>query len=87
MELNTIVIEEEREILNSNEKVNKIKSKLDYFLNYSSELNLLTMKIDIKDEIKSNLINVLQNSYELDIEFASIKGGMFIVNLFRKAFN
>ena len=67
--------EGDKEILKNNEKVNKIVNKLNYFLNYELELNLLTMKIGLKDEAKNNLINIIQDSYYVDVEFASIKGG------------
>jgi len=56
-------------------------NKLNYFLNYELELNLLTMKIGIKEETKNNLLNIIQDSYFVDVEFASIKGGINKMNL------
>ena len=73
-ELNKIITDDYSEILKNNEKLNNIKSNLDNFLNYSSELNLLSMKIGIKEEFKDSLINTIQESYFLDVEFTSIKG-------------
>lgn len=70
-----LIKDDEKEVLKSNEKLNKITSKLDCFLNYGSELNLLTMKMGIKDELKNNLVNTIQDTYFIDVEFASIKGG------------
>ena len=75
-ELNKIITDDYSEILKNNEKLNNIKSNLDNFLNYSSELNLLSMKIGIKEEFKDSLINTIQESYFLDVEFTSIKGGI-----------
>ena len=69
--------EGEKEILKNNDKVNKIVNKLNYFLNYELELNLLTMKIGLKEDAKNNLMNIIQESYFVDVEFASINGGNY----------
>lgn len=73
--------EGDKDILKNNEKVNKIVNKLNYFLNYELELNLLTMKIGLKEEAKDKLLNIIQDSYYVDVEFASIKGGMNEIKL------
>ena len=74
-EIETISKNEDREILQNNEKINKIHEKLSDFLNYDLELNLLIMKIGIKDEIKDNLSQTIQDSYLIDVEFMTIQGG------------
>lgn len=63
---------EEKDLIKHNDKVNKMHQKINYFMNYDLELNLLSMKIGVKDDIKDKLFNVVQDSYSIDIEFASI---------------
>ena len=78
-EIKIISKEDDKEVLKNNEKINKIVNKLNYFLNYELELNLLTMKIGLKEEAKKNLSGIIQDSYFVDVEFASIKGGKIIL--------
>jgi hypothetical protein len=65
---------EERELISLSEKINKLQHKINYFLNYDLELSLLSMKIGVKEEIKEQLFNTIQDSYFVDVEFASYNG-------------
>ena len=42
------------------------------------ELNLLAMKIGIKEDIKPKIFNLFQDIYSIDVEFAMINGGRII---------
>lgn len=63
-------------ILKNNNIINSINIKIDDLINYNSELELLTMKIGLKDEIKDNLIYTIHESYYIDVEQAKIQGGL-----------
>lgn len=71
LEINQI---DDRELIKFNEKINKLQQKLNYFINYELELNLLSMKIGVKEEIKNKLFETIQESYFVDVEFMEIQG-------------
>ena len=73
--LNSYNFEDEKEIMKLNKEINKIFQKVNFFLNYDLELNLFSMKIGIKDEVKEKIFEIIQDSYYTDIEFVNIKGG------------
>ena len=73
-ELNEFSINNEKDILENLKKLNKIYLKLNNYINYDLPINLLTMKIGIKEETKNELFNLIQESYYVDAEFANIKG-------------
>lgn len=56
-------------------ELDNIYNKLGNYINYENELNLFTMNISIKDEIKNSLFEIIQNSYKLDIDFLKMKNG------------
>ena len=59
-------------------KVNIISEQLNTLLNYNMELNLLAMKIGIKEDVKHKIFNLFQETYCVDVEFATINGGTII---------
>jgi hypothetical protein len=65
---------EDKDLVRYNEKILKIQQKINYYLNYDLEINLLAMKIGIKDDLKDKLFFSIQDSYFVDVEFANIKG-------------
>lgn len=65
---------EDKDLVRYHEKILKIQEKLKNYLNYDSEINLLSMKIGIKDDLKDKLFFSIQDSYFVDVEFANIKG-------------
>lgn len=73
--LNSYNFEDEKEIMKLNKEINKIFQKVNFFLNYDLELNLFSMKIGIKEEVKEKIFEIIQDSYYTDIEFVNIKGG------------
>jgi hypothetical protein len=66
---------DEKNIPQYNRKVNKISEQLNSLLNYNMELNLLAMKIGIKEEMKHKIFNLFQDTYSVEVEFATINGG------------
>ena len=78
-ELNEFSINNEKDILENLKKLNKIYLKLNNYINYDLPINLLTMKIGIKEETKNELFNLIQESYYVDAEFANIKGGITFI--------
>ncbi len=75
-ELNEYSNNSDKDILEKLKKLNKIYMKLNNYINYDLPINLLTMKIGIKEETKNELFYLIQDSYFVDAEFANIKGGI-----------
>ena len=65
---------DDRELIKHNDKINKIGQKIQNFINYDLELNLISMKIGVKEEIKNILFQNIQDSYFVDVEFMEIEG-------------
>jgi hypothetical protein len=63
---------EENEYIEHNDKLNEVFQKLCYFLNYDLELNLFQMHIGLKEDAKSKLFELIQNSYQVDVDFVSV---------------
>jgi hypothetical protein len=74
--MNYITQDDGKNIIKNNEIINTISAKLDYMINYNSELELLTMNIGLKEKNKDNLISTIHESYYVDVEQAKIKGGL-----------
>ena len=55
--------------------LDNVYSKLSNFINYENELNLFQMNISIKEEDKDSLFNIIQNMYQLDVDFLKMKNG------------
>ena len=55
--------------------LDNVYCKLSNFINYENELNLFQMNISIKEEDKDSLFNVIQNMYQLDVDFLKMKNG------------
>lgn len=58
--------------------INDIYERVMNFINYNSELSLLTMKIGLKN--KNNIFQMIQDSYFVDVEFANIQGETPTIN-------
>ena len=56
-------------------ELDNVYNKLGNYINYENELNLFTMNISIKEEIKNSLFDLIQNSYKIDIDFLKMKNG------------
>lgn len=72
--LNDYNTDDDKEVIKLNKDINKIYQKVNFFLNYDLELNLFSMKIGIKEEVKEKIFEIIQDSYYTDIEFVNIKG-------------
>lgn len=64
----------EKDLLEIYANLNDIYERVMNFINYDSELSLLTMKIGIKNEDKTDIFQLIQDSYSIDVEFANIQG-------------
>jgi hypothetical protein len=60
------------ELLNHEEIINSINDRVNSFLNYEYELNLMQMDLKIKENVKENLFELIQNSYEIDVDYLMI---------------
>jgi len=55
--------------------LDNVYCKLTNFINYENELNLFQMNINIKEEDKDSLFDIIQNMYQLDVDFLKMKNG------------
>ncbi len=72
--MNNVNTQDDRELIKYNDKINKISSKMQNFINYDLELSLLSMKIGVNDEVKNLLFSTIQESYFVDVEFMEVGG-------------
>jgi len=84
--LNDYNFDDDKDIIKLNKDINKIYQKVSFFLNYDLELNLFSMKIGIKEEVKEKIFEIIQDSYYTDIEFVNIKGGKYDALIILKSF-
>ena len=55
--------------------LDNVYCKLTNFINYENELNLFQMNINIKEEDKDSLFDIIQNMYQIDVDFLKMKNG------------
>lgn len=61
--------------LDHQKKLNEIFLKLSNYLNYENKLNLFQMKLNIQNDAKDNMFEIIQNSYDIDIDLVKMKDG------------
>lgn len=72
LDMSKINISDDRELIKHNDKINKIALKIENFINYDLELNLISMKIGIKEDMKNVLFQNIQDSYFVDVDFMEV---------------
>lgn len=65
---------DDKELVKSADKINKLQQKVDNFINYDLELNLLSMNVGLKENAKEKLFDLVQQSYSIDVGFMEIQG-------------
>ena len=60
---------------NTQIQLEKIYNRLGNCINYENELSLFQMDININEEVKDSLFDLIQNSYRIDIDFLKMKNG------------
>ena len=60
---------------NSQIQLEKIYNRLGNYINYENELSLFQMDININEEIKDSLFDLIQNAYRINIDFLKMKNG------------
>ena len=56
-------------------ELDNVFNKLGNYINYENELNLFQMNINIKDELKDSLFDLIQNAIQIDVDFLKMKNG------------
>ena len=56
-------------------ELDNLYNKLGNYINYENELNLFQMNVNIKDEVKDSLFDLIQNAIQLDVDFLKMKNG------------
>ena len=78
-EKNMLILQKEnsKKMLNieHQSKLNEIFIKLSNYLNYENELNLFQMKVEVNNDMKDTLFEVIQSSYDIDVDFLKMKSG------------
>ena len=60
---------------NTQIQLEKIYNRLGNCINYENELSLFQMDININEEIKDSLFDLIQNAYRINIDFVKMKNG------------
>ena len=60
---------------NNQIQLEKIYNRIGNCINYENELSLFQMDININEEIKDSLFDLIQNTYRIDIDFLKMKNG------------
>ena len=60
---------------NNQIELEKIYNRLGNCINYENELSLFQMDININEEIKDSLFDLIQNAYNINIDFLKMKNG------------
>lgn len=66
--------EDENELLSKYEDIMKMSNRTKNFINYELELNLLSLKMGIKDEYRDDLADYFLKCLQVDVEYASMGG-------------
>ena len=56
-------------------ELEKIYNRLGNYINYENELSLFQMDININEEVKDSLFDLIQNAYRINIDFLKMKNG------------
>ena len=56
-------------------QLEKIYNRLGNYINYENPLSLFQMDININEEVKDSLFDLIQNAYRINIEFIKMKNG------------
>ena len=60
---------------NTQIQLEKIYNRIGNCINYENELSLFQMDININEEIKDSLFDLIQNTYRIDIDFLKMENG------------
>ena len=60
---------------NTQIQLEKIYNRIGNCINYENELSLFQMDININEEVKDSLFDLIQNTYRIDIDFLKMKNG------------
>ena len=56
-------------------ELEKIYNRLGNYINYENEITLFQMDININEEVKDSLFDLIQNAYRINIDFLKMKNG------------
>ena len=56
-------------------QLEKIYNRLGNYINYENQLSLFQMDININEEVKDSLFDLIQNAYRINIDFIKMKNG------------
>ena len=56
-------------------KLEKVYNKLGNYINYENELNLFQIDVNIHDDIKDSIFDLIQSAYEINVDYLKTENG------------
>ena len=56
-------------------KLEKVYNKLGNYINYENELNLFQIDVNIHEDIKESIFDLIQNAYEINVDYLKMENG------------
>ena len=56
-------------------KLEKVYNKLGNYINYENELNLFQIDVNIHEDIKDSIFDLIQNAYEINVDYLKMENG------------
>lgn len=69
-----------KNVLENIEDIDELYEKVMNFINYDSQLSILSMKVGLKNKKEDELFKVFQDLYYIDVEFANINNDLPKIN-------
>ena len=60
---------------NIQSKLDKVYNKLSNYINYENELNLFQIYVNIHDNIKDSIFDLIQSAYEINVDYLKMENG------------
>ena len=57
------------------DKLEKVYNKLANYINYENELNLFQIDVNIHDDIKDSIFDLIQSAYEINVDYLKMENG------------
>lgn len=71
-EMIDIIETDNKHLITQTDNLDKIQYRMNNYINYDLELNLLSMNIHMKPDLKEKLFLAIQDSFTVDVDFMKI---------------
>ena len=69
------IINEKKQEPENQIELDNLFNKLGNYINYENELNLFQMNVDIKEEVKDSIFDLIQNAIQINVDLLKMKNG------------